>query len=149
MATLDRQAAWLKRHTKVTAVIEGHADARGPEKYNLALGERRAAAIRDYLIGKGVAANRVKTISYGETRPMAQRATEVAWAKNRRGATYVLNTDGKSHVTPLSAAPETTQSSLSGTGSGTRSGTGSGIGRSTAIDRSLSLTAPTDDDEIE
>lgn len=145
MATLDKQATWLKRHTKVTAVVEGHADARGPESYNLALGERRAAAIRDYLIRKGVAANRVKTISYGETRPVAQGATEAAWAKNRGGTIFVLNTDGKSRVTPLLAAPEKTQSSLSGIGSGA----GSGAARPAANDRSLGLTAPTADDEIE
>ncbi|MDH3702285.1 MAG: OmpA family protein, partial [Alphaproteobacteria bacterium] len=103
--TLDKQAAWLKGHAQVTAVVEGHADSRGSDKYNLGLGERRAAAIRDYLIGKGVAASRVKTISYGETRPAAQGETETAWALNRRGVTFVLNADGKSRMTKLSAAP--------------------------------------------
>jgi peptidoglycan-associated lipoprotein len=135
--TLDKQAAWLKRHAKVTAIVEGHADARGTEKYNLALGERRAAAIRDYLIGKGIAPSRVKTISYGEARPAVQGETEAAWSQNRRGVTFVLNTSGKSKVTTLSAAPGTAQSTLAKTGG------------SAAGDRSLGLKAPPSEDEIE
>ena len=114
--TLDKQAAWLKRHAETTAVVEGHADARGPEKYNLALGERRASAIRDYLVGKGVAAERIKTISYGEARPVAQGETEAAWSQNRRGVTFILNADGTTRAIPVSAAPDNFQSTLAGGG---------------------------------
>ncbi len=135
--TLKKQAAWLKRHAKVTAIIEGHADSRGPEKYNLALGERRAMAIRDYLIGEGVAPDRIKTISYGESRPAVQGETEAAWSQNRRGVTFLLNTDGAAKSSSLSAAPGAAKSTLAGPHG------------SAAADRSLNAVAPTTDDEIE
>ena len=86
---LDRQAAWLKSHIFVTVTIEGHADERGTREYNLALGERRANAVKDYLIYQGVDAKRIKTVSYGEERPVALGSDEAAWSQNRRGVTVV------------------------------------------------------------
>ena len=88
--TLDKQADWLNRHPATTAVIEGHADARGSAAYNLALGERRASAMRDYLVDQGVAASRVQIVSYGESRPAVAGDGEGAWSQNRRGVTYIL-----------------------------------------------------------
>lgn len=88
-ATLDKQAAWLKRYASVSIVIEGHADERGTREYNLALGERRANAVKDYLVAQGIPANRVRTISYGKERPVALGSNETAWAQNRRGVTVV------------------------------------------------------------
>lgn len=82
--TLAADAAWLKAHPSVTITIEGHADERNTEEYNLALGWRRANATRDYLVSLGVAAARIATISYGEERPFATGHTESAWAQNRR-----------------------------------------------------------------
>jgi peptidoglycan-associated lipoprotein len=66
-------------------LVEGHADSRGTNEYNLALGERRARAAKNFLIARGVAVNRVEIISYGEERPVCQEATEQCWARNRRG----------------------------------------------------------------
>lgn len=88
-AVLDRQAAWLKSHIFVTVTIEGHADERGTREYNLALGERRANAVKEYLIYQGIDAKRIKTVSYGEERPVALGSDEAAWAQNRRGVTIV------------------------------------------------------------
>ncbi|MEQ8227077.1 MAG: peptidoglycan-associated lipoprotein Pal [Rhodospirillales bacterium] len=88
-AVLDRQAAWLKSHSSVTVTIEGHADERGTREYNLALGERRANAVKEYLIYQGIDAKRIKTVSYGEERPVALGSDEAAWAQNRRGVTIV------------------------------------------------------------
>lgn len=88
-AALERQAAWLQRYPAVTIVIEGHCDERGTREYNLALGERRANSARDYLIALGVSANRVKTLSYGEERPVALGSNDAAWAQNRRAVTVV------------------------------------------------------------
>jgi peptidoglycan-associated lipoprotein len=88
-ATLDRQAAWLRTYPAVRVVIEGNADERGTREYNLALGARRAAAVKDYLVSLGVAANRVETISYGKERPIDPRSTEEAWALNRNGRTGI------------------------------------------------------------
>ena len=85
--TLEKQAAWLKRFPGVTIVVEGHCDERGTREYNLALGERRANAARDYLLALGVDGNRVKTVSYGKERPVALAHTEAAWAQNRRAVT--------------------------------------------------------------
>ena len=68
-ATLDKQAAWLKRVPTATILVEGHCDERGTREYNLALGDRRATAVKDYLVSKGIAASRIKTISYGKERP--------------------------------------------------------------------------------
>jgi len=87
--TLDKQAAWLSRQPSATILIEGHCDERGTREYNLALGERRATAVKDYLISKGVAASRVKTISYGKERPAVLGSNEWAWSQNRRGVTTI------------------------------------------------------------
>jgi len=90
-ATLEKEAAWLQQNRNVTVTIEGHADERGTREYNLALGERRANAERDYLVALGVDPNRIKTVSYGKERPVDPRSTEEAWAKNRRGVMVVNN----------------------------------------------------------
>jgi len=90
-ATLDGQAAWLNTNTDYQAVIEGHADERGTREYNLALGERRANSAKNYLVSLGIAANRIRTVSYGEERPVATASTPEAWAKNRRAVTVVVN----------------------------------------------------------
>lgn len=87
--TLERQAAWLKQYNNLTITIEGHADERGTREYNLALGERRAATIKNYLLSLGVDASRVQTISYGKERPAVPDATPGAWSQNRRGVTVV------------------------------------------------------------
>ena len=89
-ATLDRQAAFLNVNPTMVVIIEGHADERGTREYNLALGDRRAVAVRDYLLAKGLNAARVRTVSYGKERPAVPGSNEEAWAKNRRAAT-VLN----------------------------------------------------------
>jgi len=86
---LDKQAAWLKSNSSVTISVEGHCDERGTREYNLALGERRASAVKDYLMALGVNGARVKAISYGKERPIALGSTEEAWSQNRRGVTMV------------------------------------------------------------
>lgn len=86
-ATLDRQAAFLKRNIQYRVVIEGHSDERGTREYNLALAERRATTVRDYLVNQGIAAARISVISYGKERPVATTANESAWAQNRRAVT--------------------------------------------------------------
>jgi peptidoglycan-associated lipoprotein len=88
-ATLDRQAAWLGDYGNVTVLIEGHCDERGTREYNLALGARRANAVKDYLVGAGVDASRIQTISYGKDRPAELGSNDAAWAANRRGVTVV------------------------------------------------------------
>lgn len=88
-ATLDRQAAWLKQYPAVTVTVEGHADERGTREYNLALGERRATAVKNYLTAMGVDAARVNTISYGKERPAVVGSNEAAWTQNRRGVTVI------------------------------------------------------------
>ncbi len=90
-ATLDRQAAWLRRYPAVRATIEGHADERGTREYNLALGERRANAARNYLAAQGVAPSRMTVISYGKERPAVEGANEEAWAQNRRAVTVLVS----------------------------------------------------------
>lgn len=85
--TLNRQAEWLKKYTNYPITIEGHCDERGTREYNLALGERRANAARQYLIAQGIPAPRVKTISYGKERPDPVGSDEAAWARNRRAVT--------------------------------------------------------------
>ena len=82
--TLDANAAWLKSNPNHQVLIEGHADERGTNEYNLALGERRAKSTMNYLVSQGVQANRITIISYGEERPTCQDHTEGCWAKNRR-----------------------------------------------------------------
>ena len=89
-STLNRQAAFLSLNPDLMIVIEGHADERGTREYNLALGDRRATAVRDYLVAKGINSARVRTVSYGKERPAVAGSDEAAWAKNRRAAT-VLN----------------------------------------------------------
>ena len=88
--TIDKLAVWLGANPSVTLTIEGHADERGTTEYNLALGERRASSVRDYLIALGVSANRLATISYGEERPAVSGQGEWAWSQNRRGV-FVVN----------------------------------------------------------
>ena len=87
--TLERQAAWFKQYPNMSATIEGHADERGTREYNLALGERRAASAKKYLVGLGVAANRLSTISYGKERPAVIGSDESAWSQNRRAVTVI------------------------------------------------------------
>jgi peptidoglycan-associated lipoprotein len=84
---LARQAVWLNKYKQYGIVVEGHADERGTREYNLALGARRAAATRDYLAARGVAANRMKTISYGKERPVAVCDDISCWSQNRRAVT--------------------------------------------------------------
>ena len=88
--TLLRQAGFLNANPALTITIEGHCDERGTREYNLALGERRASAARDFLLAQGVDQARIKVISYGKERPVASGSTETSWSKNRRAAT-VLN----------------------------------------------------------
>ena len=88
-STLEKQAAWMKKYTAVTVTIEGHCDERGTREYNLALGERRATATKNYLVALGIAAGRIKTISYGKERPAVVGSNEAAWAQNRRAVTVV------------------------------------------------------------
>jgi peptidoglycan-associated lipoprotein len=88
-AALDAQAKWLAAFPAVVVTIEGHADERGTDDYNLALSARRAAAARDYLIAKGVSASRIQTLAFGESRPVATGSNEAAWAQNRRAVTVL------------------------------------------------------------
>ena len=89
-ATLDKQAQWLSKYPQYNFTIEGHADERGTREYNIALGARRAQGVRDYLISRGIAANRMHTISYGKERPVAVCNDISCWSQNRRAVT-VLN----------------------------------------------------------
>ena len=86
---LDTQVKWLKKHDNVDVVVQGYCDERGTREYNLALGERRANAVKNYLVSQGVAADRVSTISYGKERPAVSGSNEAAWAQNRRAVTVV------------------------------------------------------------
>jgi peptidoglycan-associated lipoprotein len=86
-AILDKQAEWLKKYTNYPILIEGKCDERGTREYNLALGERRANSVRQYLIAKGIPTTRIKTISYGKERPEVVGSDEAAWARNRVGIT--------------------------------------------------------------
>jgi peptidoglycan-associated lipoprotein len=90
IATLDKQAQWLGRYNRYAFTVEGHADERGTREYNIALGARRAQAVRDYLTSRGVEANRMRTISYGKERPVAVCNDISCWSQNRRSVT-VLN----------------------------------------------------------
>jgi peptidoglycan-associated lipoprotein len=85
--TLNRQAEWLKKYTNYPITVAGHCDERGTREYNLALGERRANAARQYLIAQGIPASRINTISYGKERPDPVGSDEQAWALNRRAVT--------------------------------------------------------------
>ena len=84
---LDTQVKWLKKHEKVNVIVQGYCDERGTREYNLALGERRANAVKQYLVSHGIAADRISTISYGKERPAVLGNNEAAWAQNRRAVT--------------------------------------------------------------
>ena len=86
---LQDQVAWLKQNSDVSITIEGHCDERGTREYNLALGEKRAQAVKNYLIGLGISPDRVSTISYGKERPAVVGSNDGAWAQNRRSVTIV------------------------------------------------------------
>ena len=89
-ATLDKQAQWLTNYSQYSQfTIEGHADERGTREYNIALGARRAQAVRDYLVSRGIAANRMRTISYGKERPVAVCDDISCWSQNRRAVTVL------------------------------------------------------------
>jgi peptidoglycan-associated lipoprotein len=87
--TLQRQAEWLQRYPNVAVQIEGHCDERGTREYNLALGERRASAVKNVLIAAGISPSRISTISYGKERPIVVGSNEEAWAQNRVAITTV------------------------------------------------------------
>jgi peptidoglycan-associated lipoprotein len=87
--TLDRQAAWLKQYPEIFLTVEGHTDERGTRDYNLALGDRRANAVKNYLVALDIQPNRILTISYGEERPAEAANDETAWANNRRAVSVV------------------------------------------------------------
>jgi peptidoglycan-associated lipoprotein len=84
-AALQKNLTWLKRWTSTKVVVEGHADSRGTNEYNLALAERRAAAVRDYLVNLGLASDRITILSLGEEQPACSEETEACWQQNRRG----------------------------------------------------------------
>ena len=89
--TLRKQAAWLRKNSEITVVLEGHADERGTREYNLALGERRANAAKDYLMTYGISADRISVISYGKERPVDSGSNPLSWSKNRRSVTVKAN----------------------------------------------------------
>ncbi len=89
--TLRKQANWLRKNPEITIVLEGHADERGTREYNLALGERRANAAKDYLMTYGVSSGRISVISYGKERPVDSGSNPLAWSKNRRSVTVKAN----------------------------------------------------------
>jgi len=88
---LQRQASWLQKYPQVRVTVEGHCDERGTREYNLALGARRANAVKEYLVGLGVSGGRVATISYGKERPICTQSSEDCYAQNRRGVTTVTS----------------------------------------------------------
>ena len=88
-ATLDKQAQWLNMYNRYSFTIEGHADERGTREYNLALGARRAETVREYLVSRGIAASRMRTISYGKERPVATCDDISCWSQNRRAVTVL------------------------------------------------------------
>ena len=90
-ATLRKQATYLRKNKKLNVTIEGHADERGTREYNLALGERRANAARDYLMTYGISGNRIAVISYGKEKPVNPAGTPLAWSQNRRSVTVKVN----------------------------------------------------------
>jgi peptidoglycan-associated lipoprotein len=87
--TLDKQAQWLNNYNRYSFTIEGHADERGTREYNIALGARRAETVREYLISRGIAATRMRTISYGKERPVALCNDISCWSQNRRAVTVL------------------------------------------------------------
>ena len=90
-ATLEKQAAWLRRYSSVRVLVAGNADERGTREYNLALGARRAASAKDYLVSLGVSATRLDTVSYGKERPLDPRSSEEAHALNRNAHTQLVS----------------------------------------------------------
>ena len=88
-ATLDKQAQWLNQYNHYSFIVEGHADERGTREYNLALGARRAETVREYLVSRGVQAQRMRTISYGKERPVAVCNDISCWSQNRRAVTVL------------------------------------------------------------
>jgi peptidoglycan-associated lipoprotein len=93
-ATLDAQVGWLLQNASLPILIEGHADERGTREYNLALGARRASAVRDYMVARGIPDARISTITFGRERPVATCADESCFAQNRRAVTVVTGTPG-------------------------------------------------------
>jgi peptidoglycan-associated lipoprotein len=89
--TLRAQAAWLRKNPGINVVLEGHADERGTREYNLALGERRANAAKDYLMTYGISSDRISVLSYGKERPVDAGSNPLAWSKNRRSVTVKAN----------------------------------------------------------
>ena len=89
--TLRKQAAWLRKNSKITIVLEGHADERGTREYNLALGERRANSAKDYLMTYGISSDRISVLSYGKEKPVDSGSNPLAWSKNRRSVTVKAN----------------------------------------------------------
>ena len=89
--TLRAQAAWLRQNSNITIVVEGHADERGTREYNLALGERRANAAKDYLMTYGISSDRISVLSYGKERPVDAGSSPLAWSKNRRSVSVKAN----------------------------------------------------------
>ena len=87
--SIEKQAQWLKTYPNINISVEGHCDERGTREYNLALGEKRATAVRNYLVALGIEASRLQTISYGKERPAVTGSDETAWAQNRRGVLVV------------------------------------------------------------
>ena len=88
---LQVQAQYLAQYSEINVTIEGHADERGTREYNLALGERRANATKNYLVSLGISSDRIATVSYGKERPEAVASNEEAWAQNRRAASVVVD----------------------------------------------------------
>jgi len=91
-SVLQRQAQWLQSNPGMSVSIEGHADERGTRQYNLALGARRANSVRNFLIGQGVAANRLRAVTFGKERPVALCSNDSCWSQNRRGVSVVAGT---------------------------------------------------------
>ena len=89
--TLRKQAAWLRKNSDISVVLEGHADERGTREYNLALGERRANSARDYLMTYGISSDRISVLSYGKEKPVDSGSNPLSWSKNRRSVTVKAN----------------------------------------------------------
>ena len=89
--TLLKQVNYLKNNPNLNVTLEGHADERGTREYNLALGEKRATAVKDYLMANGLASNRIKVVSYGKERPVNPASNAIAWSQNRRTVTVKIN----------------------------------------------------------
>ncbi len=92
-AALDTQVNWLREHPETNVIVQGYCDERGTREYNLALGERRANAVKQYLVSQGIAEHRISTISYGKERPAVFGSNEAAWAQNRRAVTVLASAE--------------------------------------------------------